>query len=101
MLGLAHLRNDHFEVAIKHATEAIEGGDERTINHLIVAIAEAQQGRVHAARAALETARREWPEALRSPGQLRADAPAGRLWIETADELLALEAEAERLIAGN
>jgi tetratricopeptide (TPR) repeat protein len=96
--ALAHLRNDQFEQAIEHAKLAIELDDMPVINHLIIAVAQAGRGNAAAARERLTMAADAWPEDLREPGKFRATASTGELWIDSADELLALRKEAETIL---
>ena len=97
--ALAHLRNDQWDHAIAHARSALELGDLPTINHLIVAVAEAKQGKLAAAREQLSQAESFWPDALREPGSFHAVADTGDLWIDSADQLIALHEESRRLAA--
>jgi len=98
--ALGHLRLGQADRAIEQARAAIELGDEPAINQLILASAEAAVGNVDEARAQLDRAEQGWPEPLRVPGGLLATAGTGELWIESADEWLALEAQAIAAIAG-
>ncbi len=96
--ALAHLRNDEFQHAIKHARLALDLDDLPTINHLIIAVAEARRGNESAARTALAVAEATWPADLRQPGGFIATAGTGDLWIESADELLRLRDELVALV---
>jgi serine/threonine protein kinase/Flp pilus assembly protein TadD len=96
--ALCHLRNNEPEHAIEHANLALKLYDMSSFNHLIIAIAEATLGHPDNARRAYEIAVEDWPEDLREPGAFRATADAGVLWLDAADELLQLRAEAEKLL---
>ena len=97
--ALAHLRNDKFAGAIEHAEAALELNDMETINHLIIAIAEATRGFREVARRHLDTALAAWPEELRDPGSYVASlGSGGDLWIDSADELIRLRDEANALL---
>jgi tetratricopeptide (TPR) repeat protein len=98
VLALALLRNKQPERAIVHARLAIKLGDMPTINHLILAVAEAARKNPIGARDQLASAKEAWPEYLRTPGAFRAEAQRGALWIESADELIRLHDEAIMLI---
>ena len=69
-------------------------GDEPSINHLILACAARGQGDSDAAAKALGAAPDSWPEPLRLAGGFMANAGTGDLWIESADERLALAKQA-------
>ena len=99
MMGLAYLRNDQPDAAIDHAFAAIKAGDMKTINHLVIALAKARQGDRFGARQALDDARVHWPTELLQSGDYIATAPEGVLWLELADEMLALQAEADKALA--
>lgn len=94
----AHLRNAQFEHAVKHAVKALELKDMPTINHLIIAVAEANRGNVTSAREHLGAAKAAWPEALLKPNGFSVAVGTGDLWIDSADELYRLRAEAEKLL---
>ncbi len=97
--ALGHLRIGQPARAIEQAKFALELGDESAINQLILASAEAAAGNIDAARAHLAKAEQNWPEPLRAPGGLLATAGTGDLWIESADEWLALESATRVAIA--
>lgn len=99
MVALGYMRNDRFEKAIQFAQKALGLGDMEMINHLIMAIAERNQGNFEAARGHLEAADAAWPEELTSEGDYLATADKGVLWFETADELLGLRDEVRHLLA--
>ncbi len=95
LLAQAALRNDQAADAIAFASQAIEAGDMPTINHLIIAIAESQQGNAKAATSNRELAMEHWPDELRRRGDYIVDAPEGVLWFETYDRLARLRDEAK------
>ncbi len=99
VLALANLRKGELDDAIPEALAAIEFKDEPTPNHLIIAAVEAKKGNVERARESLKKAESAWPEKLRKPGSYTASAESSELWIESADDLLQLKAEAESAIA--
>jgi tetratricopeptide (TPR) repeat protein len=94
VLAQAYLHNGEFARAAQEAREALRLGDEPSINHLIVACAAKAQGQSHARDAALREAQAAWPAALRTPGTFIAGSHTGDLWIDTADERLALARQA-------
>ncbi len=98
-LALAHLRNGQFDDTVKQANLALKLGDLATINHLILAIAEAKRANPIGARDQLVAAEEGWPADLRNPGEFRATPGAGDLWFDSADELIQLRQEAEAAIA--
>ncbi len=98
MRALAHLRNKQIEKAVEHALQAIALRDSATLNCLIIAIAEARRNNLAEAREFLAAADTAWPEKLKPPGAVRVTADRGDLWFDSADELLALRAEAEHLL---
>lgn len=97
--ALTYLRNGKPQEAIQAAMDAIELDDLATVNHLIIAIAEAGLGRVEDARSRVQTAVDTWPEQLRAEEDRNVSADKGVLWFDTAAELIALKAEAEGLIS--
>jgi len=99
--ALAHLHIGEFQHAIKHARLALDLDDLPTINHLIIAVAEARRGNKSAARTALAMAEADWPADLRQPGGFIATADPDGLWVESADELLQLRDGAVALIRGS
>ena len=64
------------------ARAAIALKDMLTINHIIIAAADAKRGMGASAKEALATADAAWPEPLRKPGDCTASAETGELWIE-------------------
>ena len=99
ILALAHLRSNQFPDAIIQAEEAVKLQDLATFNHLVIAIAKARSGDRTGAQQHLNKAQEHWPEDLREPGTYVATLGSGDLWIDSADELLRLQEEAERYIA--
>ncbi|MCH8148441.1 MAG: tetratricopeptide repeat protein [Planctomycetes bacterium] len=97
--ALAHLRFHQFNHAITQAELAMQLSDMRTINHLIIAIAEANLNHPTKARDSVVRAVETWPDDLRDPGAYRATAESGELWFDTHDELEALHREAESAIS--
>jgi tetratricopeptide (TPR) repeat protein len=97
--ALGHLMVGQPARAIEQAKLALELGDEPTINQLILASAKAAAGDVDAARAHLAQAEQYWPEPLRAAGGFLATAATGDLWIESADEWLALRSKAQASLA--
>ncbi|MHC4236587.1 MAG: hypothetical protein ACYSUQ_15840, partial [Planctomycetota bacterium] len=98
ILALANVRSGQHEKAIAGAGQAIELDDLPTINHLIIAIAQANLGRSEDARAQLERAEAAWPEELRAEEGFVATADKGILWFETAAELSSLRDQADELL---
>ncbi len=98
LLAMAYLRADAYDEAVTAARAAIDLGDFKTVNHLILAAAHAGLGDQDTARDQLAQARENWPEELTESGQYTVTAPAGFLWFESADELLALQDEAEAIL---
>ncbi|MBI1825405.1 MAG: protein kinase [Planctomycetes bacterium] len=98
LLALAYLANKEFNAAVTQAEAAMKLQDFSTIDHLIIARAQAELGQLDAARAALTEARANWPDDLQSAGQYRVTADDGVLWFDTADEWLGLRAAIERLL---
>jgi|CXWL01.1.fsa_nt_gi serine/threonine protein kinase len=94
VLALAHLRTGDFARAAQEAQQALQLGDEPSINHLILARSARAQGDSEAAAKALRAAQDTWPEPLRLAGGFTAGAGTGDLWIESADERLALAGQA-------
>jgi Flp pilus assembly protein TadD len=99
VLALAHLRNNEFGDAVSEARAAIALKDMPTVNHLVIAAAEAKRGQAVSAKEALAAADAAWPEQLKKPGEYSASAETGDLWIESSDMLLQLRDEAEKAIA--
>jgi tetratricopeptide (TPR) repeat protein len=97
--ALAHLRNEQYEHAIKQAGLAMDLGDLKVADYLIIAVTEAKRGDGPTARDRLAAAEATWPEDLRNPGEFRATAGPGDLWFDSADELIQLRQEAETAIA--
>ena len=98
ILAMAHLEIDEDQEAIDAARAALNHKDMATINHLIIAIAEARRGRLKTARSEYKLAIESWPVGLRNPGDFEASAPKGFLWFDTADELLQFKARADELL---
>lgn len=98
ILALAHLREGQYEMAVKEAAAAIELNDMKTINYLIMAIADAKLDSLSSARRYHDSAREHWPEELREKGAFVATAPAGILWFESDDQLRSLQREAADLL---
>ena len=96
--ALAHLRFHQFDHAITQASLAMQLGDMRTINHLIIAIAEAKLNHPTKARDSMVAADATWPDDLRDPGAYQASAKSGELWFDSAAELLGLRKEAVELL---
>ena len=94
VLALAYLRTEDFSRAAQEARQALQLGDEASINHLILACAARAQGDSEVAAKSLAAARENWPEKLREPGGFLASAGTGDLWIESADERIALAKQA-------
>ena len=99
VLALAELRNGHWAEAIDSARAALDAGDPLpTYPHLILAIAEAKLAHKAAAGEYLRQARDQWPTDLEKKG-FGVSIPRGLLWIESADDLRKLRAEAEAAVA--
>ena len=73
-------------------------GDMRAINHLIIAIAEANLNHPTKARDSVVRAVKTWLNDLRDPGAYYATAKSGELWFDSAAELLRLSKEALELL---
>lgn len=97
--AMAHLKAGEFEQAATQAQLAIDLGGMAGINQFILATAFAESGRRVEARVSLDEARKAWPVDLRTSGGFIATAGAGDLWIESADEWLALAEQASAAIA--
>jgi tetratricopeptide (TPR) repeat protein len=97
-LALALLRQNQSAKALNAAARAYQLGDLPVFPKLLVAMAEAKLGNAQRARNALDEADATWPPDLRERGQSRRSRHMGMLWFESADELLALRAEAVNLI---
>ena len=98
ILAMAFLRNGYFDKAIKHADTALKLGDMPAVNHLIIAVAQANMGRTDDARASLKLADDTWPGELKEVGAIAVTADKGVLWLETAEELNRLRREAQETI---
>ncbi len=109
----AMLRDDKNDLVIGIFNDlAIADNDIPVDHHLIVAIAHARlaiecasedepdiaQSHIAAAQDDLRQANAKWPDELREPGQYDVNADREILWFQTADELLALRAEAVGLL---
>jgi len=99
VLAIAHLRNNEFDDAVSEARAAIALKDMPTVNHLVIAVAEAKRGQADSAKEALAAADTAWPEQLKKPGEYTASAETCDLWIESGDILLQLRDEAEKAIS--
>ncbi len=99
ILALAHLRNGEYEDGLKEARAAITLDDMAAVNHLLIALAEAKRGNPALARDALAAAEATWPTEYRNPGQFTPYTKTAEVWIESADEMLRLRAEAEAALA--
>jgi len=97
--ALGHLKLGQLDRAIEQARLASDLGDERAIDELIVAAAEARRGNLSEAGSLLTQAVQAWPAALRTPGGFLGEAGTGDLWIESADEWLDLERDVQAMIA--
>ena len=91
----AHLMVGERQLAIGQAQLALELGAERGIVHLLLAAAHAELGQEEEARAALEQSEQHWPETLRQSGGFVAHAGTGDLWIESADDWIAMATRAQ------
>ncbi len=100
ILAWAYLRNKDYDSAVREAQAALALKDAPTVNQLFLAIAEAHRGQAKAAREALTAADASWPARLKEPGAFLASAETGDLWIESADQWLALRAEAQTALEG-
>ena len=98
--ALVQLRLANWKEAAIHARRAIEAGDQPCTNQLIIAIAESHRGDRAAARTAFDDALANWPDWADDERGFHATAPEGRLWFDTAQDLLALRREAAGLIGG-
>jgi len=94
MMAQIMLRNGDFDASIMHAQTALDMGDIEPYNYLIIAIAEAKRGRWAEAESQLQAAQEAWPQDLIDAGYV-ISTQRGMLWFDTADELMALWAEAE------
>jgi tetratricopeptide (TPR) repeat protein len=99
ILAAAYLQTGDYDSAVPEAQGAITLKDQEAVNRLLIAVAEAKRGQVSAAGEALAAAESSWPEDLRKPGDFKAAAETGELWIESADALLQLREEAEAALA--
>lgn len=98
ILAMTHLELGEVQEAIDASRAALAHKDMATINHLVIAIAEARMGRLDIARSEYNLAIESWPEGLRNPGDFEAGAPRGFLWFDTADELIQFKARADELL---
>lgn len=96
VLALAELRMGNFAVAAEQARKALELGDLGTINHLIISLAQAEQGKAIEAREALVAATQSWPEDFPAGESYRVSAELGILWFDAVDECERLR---ERVLA--
>ncbi len=97
-VALACLQMRDHASAVEHARVALSLNDEPTVNHLIIAVAQAELRNVDAAREALAQAESGWPQKLRAPGAWIARAGTGDLAIESADERFTLLERARALL---
>ena len=95
ILAWAHLRQGLYEAAIEEATSALELDDMKSVNHLIMAVAQAKLGNLSAARAYHSTALEHWPSNLQEAGSFVVTAPGGILWFESSNRLIQLREEFE------
>ncbi len=98
MQALAMLRSQQWPRAVELATQAIESGDMQCVNEFIVAIAQARDGEMAAARAAFQRALENRPDKLKGEGAVHVATDRGFLWMDTAAELNALRDEASGLV---
>ncbi len=99
ILGQAHLANNEYADALRHAEAAIDGEDRPAYCHLIAAIANAHLGELDLANDHLEQALGNWPAAF-DEDDVIVTAEKGLLWFDTLEELQDLRDEAERAIEG-
>ncbi|MCH8148189.1 MAG: protein kinase [Planctomycetes bacterium] len=99
ILAMTHLELGEDQEAIDAARTALIHKDMATINHLIIAIAEARKGRLVIAKSEYKHAIELWPEGLENAGEFEARASKAFLWFDTADELLRFKAQADELLA--
>ena len=98
ILAQAYLANDVFDDAARHAAAALKDGDNRTICHLIRAVAQGKAGDLTAAREELDAAIENWPPEFKNGEEVLVTAEKGLLWFDTRAEFLALRGQAERLL---
>ncbi len=98
ILAQAHLVNDAYDDAARHAAAALKDGDNQTICHLIGAVAQAKAGDLTAAREELDAAIEKWPPEFKNGEKVLVTAEKGLLWFDTRTEFQALRGEAERLL---
>lgn len=96
--ALAHMRSNEFVEAIAQAEQAIQLGDLKAVNYLIMALARARMGDAPGARKALAQAEATWPDDLLDEDAVRVTADAGELWFESAAELYDFKKQAEALL---
>lgn len=94
LLALAYLKNEQFDRAAEAAREGLPLGGLTAMNHLILAIAEANRGNAAAAKDHLSAATAAWPAGIERRGSL-ATADREMLWFDTAEELQSLRATAQ------
>ena len=98
MRALAELRKGDSVEAVKQAQSGLDLGDMPTYNHLIIALALAQQGKTEAARRSLQDAIDKWPDDLSRPGQYRVTDDNEFPWFDTYEELAGLKSEVQELL---
>ncbi|MEE9295323.1 MAG: serine/threonine-protein kinase [Phycisphaerae bacterium] len=98
LTALCYLRLGQFDRVAGPAQAAIEAGDLAAVNHLIMAQAEAQLGRLDRCREHRQAAEAQWPAELRQSGTYQASVSQGYLWFDSADELIRLRDEVQGLI---
>jgi len=86
----AHLAVGEFQYAIDEARLALDLGADPGFAHLVLAAAYAELGLKDAARNELQLAEQHWPDELSITGGYVAQAGTGDLWIESADDWIAL-----------
>ncbi|MHC5110465.1 MAG: protein kinase domain-containing protein [Planctomycetota bacterium] len=97
----AHLQVKDYDNTLRYAREAIDLGDDKTINLMLIAIAQAKTGETDQAQLSLDDAMKNWPKPLSRRGAFVVTATSDWLWYDTARELYALRRQAESAIAGN
>lgn len=99
LLALAFLHEGDHARAFRHADEAAtDYRDQPTINHLIMSIAKARQGKRDSAQDELQRAKRNWPPELDAPEAVHVTTVGAFVWIETGAELYKLMQMAEELL---
>jgi tetratricopeptide (TPR) repeat protein len=98
VLAQAYLANDAFKDAARHAAAALKEGDNKSICHLIMAVAEAKSGDPAAARNELDQAIENWPSEFKEGEEVIVTAEKGLLWFDSRAEFEDLRGQAERLL---